>query len=483
MALRPFAQIELPGISSAALNGPVRRLESPSRGLAQAGQTVRSAATQRPAQANPLAWTARHLQALEHGSSDPFTGPGGLPEEQPEVRPKGPSKGSHTPQDAHSQAGSAAAQAPSRPTTPNTTPTTASLFDPSERELAQRMALAFARWFDSMPPNRSGRSTARSDSTREVYADLWGSFSAWCCARRLDLPDIGHDDLVNFLAERGDRRAGRELNKRYKLRMLRLIAAVIKHEASAQQVPANLAPLEVIEADPDVRHAEARGRAPPVLALNHAQARSLIAFTTSTQALRGIGVQSPFTADWQAVRARACVALQLGAGLTPAQVRALHVEHVVHQLCPRGRGMRPWKVVVPQLGEEPSREVPLMPWATGVLLRWLQVRQEQGMHGTLLLPSDKGGAPMSRSMHYLAVKAVLQGAQIPGVAKLGGDSTGTCFGSYVLRHTFAVICLHAKYPREQVGAWLGVTDLEKLQRYERIVFMPEGAIFGAGLDD
>jgi integrase len=111
------------------------------------------------------------------------------------------------------------------------------------------------------------------------------------------------------------------------------------------------------------------------------------------------------------------------------------------------------------------------------------VRKEQGLAGNALLPTDRGGLPMSRSLHYLSVKAVLEGAQIAGVAKLGGECEGASFGSYVLRHTFALICLHEKYTPEQVAVWLGLKDLDKMRRYQNIVFMPHGRIFGIGLAD
>jgi integrase len=139
-----------------------------------------------------------------------------------------------------------------------------------------------------------------------------------------------------------------------------------------------------------------------------------------------------------------------------------------------------------------------MPWAASVLHRWLQVRREQGLVGDVLLPTDKSGLPMSRSLHYMSIKAVFEGAQLKGATKRGGAGKGkdtekgkdtnqdeeeASFGGYVLRHTFALICLHAQYTPEQVAVWLGLKDLDKMRRYRTIVFMPHGSIFGIGLAD
>jgi integrase len=452
MALKPVRQIQLPGFAGTSPAGP----------LGSSGQAA-------------VVGDLAHRRVTAGGWSNATSA----------TTPSSSLSSGHIHSPSYAADRSTGAGVPPLASSPVSSPGafTGSLFDPHPRDLAERLARAFDRWCDSKSAQRPGRRSVKSEYTREVYATLWGGFASWCCARQLDLPDLQADDLLAFFARRSAL-AGRPLSKRYKLHLLRLVASVIDHEAQVQQVEPNIAPLKVIERDEGVRHADARLRRPPITALDHVQARNLIAFTTSTQALRGIGVKGAMP-DWQGVRARACVALQLGAGLTPAEARALRIDHVVLQQCPRGRGLRPWKVAVPQVGDSPAREVPLMPWAASVLHRWLQVRREQGLVGNVLLPTDRSGLPMSRSLHYLSVKAVFEGAQILGVAKRldDGDKVENVFGGYVLRHTFALICLHEGYTFEQVAMWLGLKDLDKMRRYQSIVFMPHGRLFGIGVED
>lgn len=471
MALKPVAQIELPGLAGTTLAGARSSAEPAAlRDLAhrRAVSGRRSSSTASP---SPSA-------SASAARADPAAGTGGL------------------------------AGTPRPSVLSPVAQFTGSLFDPNPQDLARRLARAFERWCETKSTHLPGQRSVKSEATREVYAGLWGGFADWCCAQLLDLPDLTTDDLAAFFAHRG-KLAGRELSDRYKLHLLRLIASVTEHEARIQQIEPNLAPLKCIESEANVRHADARQRVVPITALDHTQARTLIAFTLSPHALKGIGVPGPMPA-WQGVRARACVALQLGAGLAPVEVRALRIDHLVLRQCPKGRGLRPWKVFVPQLGDAEAREVPLMPWAASVLHRWLQVRREQGLVGDVLLPTDKSGLPMSRSLHYMSIKAVFEGAQLKGAAKRGrnDDSKGTgatavkakgkgdgegkdtkkdkeeaSFGGYVLRHTFALICLHQQYTPEQVAVWLGLKDLDKMRRYRNIVFMPYGSIFGIGLAD
>lgn len=99
----------------------------------------------------------------------------------------------------------------------------------------------------------------------------------------------------------------------------------------------------------------------------------------------------------QALRNRTAVALQLGAGLTPGDIRAATVDGVVCQdTSGASRAGLPWKVRLPTHGSAQAREAPLAPWG--------------------------------KVAQYSAAKAVLAAAGAP-------DGDG---GSFKLRHTFAL---------------------------------------------
>ena len=107
---------------------------------------------------------------------------------------------------------------------------------------------------------------------------------------------------------------------------------------------------------------------------------------------------------WQELRNRASVALQLGAGLTPGDVRALTLAS------PIARGgrvrERPWKVSVPGDGNSPARETPIAPWAGELLQHWLAVRAEARIAGNYPFPSTRTGKPWHKDSQYMCARRV-----------------------------------------------------------------------------
>ena len=159
---------------------------------------------------------------------------------------------------------------------------------------------------------------------------------------------------------------------------------------------------------------------------------------------------------WQQLRNRVAVALQLGAGLAPGDVRALDVQA---SALPGGRGRaRPWTLRVPGNGNMPARETPVAPWAGALLQHWLQVRAQAAIAGPWLFPATCGGKPWGKESQYTAARQVLADAQL-------GDPEG---GSYRLRHTFALRQLRRRTNSDQVALWLGIEPMA-MAKYRRIV--------------
>ena len=336
--------------------------------------------------------------------------------------------------------------------------TSYSLFDepPSEGH-----HLAFERWlFDQ---RASG--SLRQPASVEVYCDMWGAFTAWCLGQSpaITLASLDLRDLQAFQAARFGRKSfDMSLSPRHALRLMRLVDRVLRHHAAYTGKSANTAASDWLAVHPEVRYAEAAHADPLPECLSVAEAKHLIKFLSDARPRPGISgarrdSHAAFT--WQELRNMCAVALQLGGGLTPGDVRALTLASPIS----RGGRVRdrPWKVSVPGDGNSAARETPIAPWAGELLQHWLQVRAEARIEGDFLFPSTRAGKQWHKESHYKCAKKVLEDA---GIDSREG-------GSFRLRHTFALRQLRRGFEPETVAAWLGV-EPEVMGRYRRVVATP-----------
>lgn len=287
----------------------------------------------------------------------------------------------------------------------------------------------------------------RRDSSAAVYEHMWWALAQWCVARGIAPERLTAADLDAYVASRG---GFDELSSRYALRLLRLVQRVLHHRARRHGTPTNTAADELIAARAELRFANAHARDPLPEVLPAAEARRLVAF-----------LSLPGDGGWQALRNRASVALMLGAGLSPGDVRALALDGIVTE---GGRWKSlPWKLRLPGNGNSPARETPLAPWAARLLAAWLQVRREQGIPGPMCFPATRSsGRPWGKVAQYEAARAVLQAAGLD-------DADG---GSFKLRHTFALRQLRRGKPAQEVARWLGLSDPAMMERYRRVLLAP-----------
>ncbi|NML16796.1 tyrosine-type recombinase/integrase [Azohydromonas caseinilytica] len=292
----------------------------------------------------------------------------------------------------------------------------------------------------------------RRDSSAAVYEHMWSALAQWCVARGIALDEITAADLDAYIASRG---GFDELTSRYALRLLRLVERVMEHRRLAHGLPANRAATELIAARADVRFANSHARDPLPEVLPASEAKRLVSYLADSRPRPG------GAGYWQDLRNRASVALMLGAGLTPGDVRALTLEGVVFD----GGRVRelPWKLRLPGNGNSPARETPMAPWAARLLASWLQVRRQQGIPGPMCFPSTKSsGKPWGKVAQYTAARTVLLAA---GIEDVEG-------GSYKLRHTFALRQLRKGKPSHEIARWLGLSDPAMMERYKRILITP-----------
>ncbi|SFM91721.1 tyrosine-type recombinase/integrase [Variovorax sp. OV329] len=302
----------------------------------------------------------------------------------------------------------------------------------------------------------------REPAAISVYREMWEAFAAWSRNQSpaLTLSSLTLSDLQAFQAARfGRKAADSSLSPRYTLRLMRLIDRVLRHHAAHNADTPNTSASDWIAKHPEVRFAEAAAADPSPEFLTNREASLLITYVSAARprpAARFMHAPGPMLA-WQDVRNRASVALQLGAGLTPADVRALTTSSIAF------RGSRdrmpdlPLKIRVPSDGDTPARDTPIARWAAQLLRHWIAVRA-LGIQGTYLFPATRGGKPWSRDSQYRCARQVLEDAGINGAEG----------GSFRLRHTFALRHLRHHAKPQLVARWLGV-EAQELKRYAQVM--------------
>ncbi len=317
---------------------------------------------------------------------------------------------------------------------------------------------SFRQAFDAWLADQQNAGVLRRPGAHEVYQAMWDSFATWCLSQSppVTIRNLHLQDLQAFQAARyGRKSSDQSLSPRYALRLSRLIERVLGHHASRTASRPNRAPGDWIRANPTVRYAEAGREDPPPEVLSPAEARQLVAYLSEARPRPGRATAALDALPWQDLRNRASVALQLGAGLAPGDVRALTLASPVRNGV--GPQARPWLLRVPANGTVRARETPIAPWAAELLHHWLEVRSAARIAGDFLFPSTRTGKPWLADSQYQCARKVLDAA---GIGQRPGAG-----GSYRLRHTFAVRQLRRGTSPDLLARWLGVEPVE-MKRYE-----------------
>lgn len=352
---------------------------------------------------------------------------------------------------------------------------------------------------------RQGR--LRRDTSVAIYRAMWQSLCRWATVQHPAVNDVQALTptlLATYIAERErTAHAGQPWTDRYTWRLLSLVRRVQAHVRLQQRPPVRPAPTvlavspgeansSIVERDPllsarpAVRWANRQSQQPPLAHLAPSELRSLFrALARRRQAWqRG-------ACRWQDLRDTVALALQLGAGIGPTDLRALQIqdlrlEPTADELLNHPGSKRPWPdqppgstprrrrnspaatllpptlfvLDVPANGSAAAYRAPVAPWASRLLNDWLQCRAALGLPGPCLFPSTRSGKPWGKVAQYEAAARVLTDAKVP--AQAAG-------GSFRLRHSFALRQLALGHEPDQVARWLGVHDPGVMQRYLRSI--------------
>lgn len=331
---------------------------------------------------------------------------------------------------------------------------------PDETPLVDMFKRIFEDWVEERKTSGSHDGDRRKlgAATADIYREMWQAFTEFCVSRDVRLEALSIAVLEAFLSARAGVRVEdpastvyHPLSARYTRRFLTLIDKVVRHQAKRQGTVPNIAAYELLQR-PEFRYAEAADKDPLPEYLNEEEANSLIAYVTSSKD-RETGREI----HWKILRDHTAVAVMLGGGLAPGDVRALRVGGVIAE---GGRkGGVPCKLSVPGNGNSPARETPLAEWAGKQLAFWIDVRTSEGIAGDFVFPSTLSGKQWSHTRCYESCKEVLAQA---GMAEGMG-------GLFILRHTFALRQLANGREETEVARWLGLLDISGMARYRRIV--------------
>ena len=341
---------------------------------------------------------------------------------------------------------------------------TPDLFSPAvSRSLLDNLQTSFASWrAEAVSTDRLQRK-----STLQVYEDMWGAFAAWCVSQDapVSLESLDGPALERFLGSR-EEKLGDTLSPRYTWRLLTLIDRVLTRNALECDAPKNDSAAEYIRCSDSIRRANISER-PALDFLHAAEARRLVTFLSEA---RPDAVGRRQLSGWQELRNMTAVALHLGAGVTPGDLRELPLEAPVVS---GGRWKDvPWKLRVPGNGNRPGRETPVAPWAGQLLKHWLVARADLrpsvqalvdakgGKRVQYLLP-NRSGDQWGKMAHYEAIKKVMKAADVDPGASSGG--------AFRLRHTFAIRQLRRKKAVADVARWMGIANLEEMNRYRSVL--------------
>jgi site-specific recombinase XerD len=342
-------------------------------------------------------------------------------------------------------------------------PAAPSLFDISPNTPASGLHAEFQTWLENRAAQATTPHSARdlNEASVKIYQEMWKAFADYCDTHSIKLESMTTQQIEAFLQFRGRGEGnarmppkGQRLSPRYAWRMLTLIDHIARLTAERNGKRANRAARDLLER-PEYRYANARQRDPLPEYFQESEVQRIIGYLQSTNQ-----PQDGTAVHWKMMRDCAAIALMLGAGLAPGDVRAALLSGVYADGgCTSGI---PWKVSLPGNGNTPERETPIAPWAGQLMAKWIARRNEEGIPGDVLFPSTLSGKPLSHATCYKVCKSVLE--------EIGLDDGDG--GIFKLRHTFALRQLADGKSEVEVARWLGLLDLNGMARYRKVVQAP-----------
>jgi integrase len=326
----------------------------------------------------------------------------------------------------------------------------------------------------------SEKGAIKLKSSHAVYRAIWNAFA------RFVGPDVSLLDVTSGMvgaylesrdaaaAARGNNETGNQkdaakLTLRYQARVARLIERIMEHHATTKGVSfEGMSPLEALmKANPALGAAltHDQNNEPALEYLSerdHQKLKDLLITSCAADLELREG------REWSDMRDRASMALQLGAGLTPSDVREVTMEEIGRQKkgARGGDGSKRF-IRVPKNGKIAERNVLVDAWAAKILDGWVTTLRDTRSNGLCLYVfpgAQDGGGPgqWSKPGQHKQTRKILAGLGIKG-------------SSFQLRHTWGMQKLREGESERQVAKWLGVLDGgEVMKRYREALDAENG---------
>ncbi|MFZ2989719.1 tyrosine-type recombinase/integrase [Ideonella sp.] len=276
-----------------------------------------------------------------------------------------------------------------------------------------------------------------------IYEAMWRNYATWVAPTMMEPGGLTVDTLSRFI--RAQEATG-AATPRYVWRLVQIIDRVTEAHCKARKLAKPTACHDYLERYPSIRYANASQRDHLPECLSTAEHARLLRM-----------LRQPLTPDstWQDARNRAAMALHIGTGITPAELRALTMPDLIVASEPAmGRAQAHLRIAGD--GTQPGHRVAVTGWALRTCQQWLQQRDTLAIPGNVMFPSTRGsGKTWGKVAHYNAMTALFSQA---GLEHHAG-------ASYRLRHSYALRLLQKQQPPVEIALQLGVKDPKVMERY------------------
>lgn len=323
---------------------------------------------------------------------------------------------------------------------------------------------AFEAWL------ASEASHIKRHSSRDIYRAIWGAFVRDLPAG-ITIESITSDMVAHYLATGAtpipgvySKRRAEQLSIGYQARVASLIEKVMRHHAKTTetQIEGDSPVTALIRKTPALANASRREtRQDPDL--DFLSTSEYIAMK-DVLISRGLAdAKADAVVKWSDARDRTSMALQLGAGLSPSDVRELTLGEGFSRSLNSSWDSSTRFLFVPQNGKLLKRHTLVDAWAATLFDQWIdQLRNRKPLaQVSFVFPGE--------------ITARKQASKQPGQWSKAGqhkqttkvmDTMGIGGSSFKLRHTWALSKLREGANPRDVARWLGIQDGgEVMQRY------------------
>lgn len=307
-------------------------------------------------------------------------------------------------------------------------------------------------------------------SSREIYKAVWGAFVRDLPAG-ITIESITSDMVAHYLATGAtpipgvySKRRAEQLSIGYQARVASLIGKVMRHHAkmTETQIEGDSPVTALMRRTPALANASRREtRQDPDLDFlspsEHVTMRDVLISRALADA------KADAVVKWSDARDRTSMALQLGAGLSPSDVRELTLGEGLSRSMNSSWDSSTRFLFVPQNGKLLKRHTLVDAWAATLFDQWIdQLRNRKPLaQVSFVFPGE--------------ITARKQASKQPGQWSKAGQhkqttkviaTMGLSGSSFKLRHTWALSKLREGLNPRDVARWLGIQDGgEVMQRY------------------